>query len=191
MPRRPNPDLEAEILDAARKLWKKGGEKALTMRAVAKAAGTNTPSVYRRFRDRDQLLRGMLERIRLTVSGQMNSASSAEEACERYLDFALSNTHEYELLFRHGYELYHSPRARQAIGQPVSQPAREAMRRKLVERLGESPDNHEPLLTALWMVAHGTAMLLIAKSILPKDAVEARAVFTATVAALLRGAEGR
>ena len=50
MPRPPDPDLEERILKAARKLWKKGGENALTMRAVAKAAGTkNTPAVYRRF----------------------------------------------------------------------------------------------------------------------------------------------
>ncbi len=55
MPRRPDPDLEGKILDAAQKLWKKGGEKALTMRTVARAAGTNTPAVYRRFRDRDDI----------------------------------------------------------------------------------------------------------------------------------------
>src|SRR5580704_7186426 len=55
LPRRLAPELEGKILDAAQKLWKKGGEKALTMRAVAKAAGTNTPSVYRRFRDRNDI----------------------------------------------------------------------------------------------------------------------------------------
>jgi len=39
VPRPPNPDLEEQILKAARKLWKKGGGNALTMRAVAEAAG--------------------------------------------------------------------------------------------------------------------------------------------------------
>ena len=65
MPRRPDPDLEALILKAAQKLWRKGGEKALTMRAVAKAARTNTPSVYRRFRTREDILRALLHRVRL------------------------------------------------------------------------------------------------------------------------------
>ena len=57
MPRHPDPDLEQRILDAASRLWARGGEKALTMRAVAKAAGTTTPTVYERYRDRDDILR--------------------------------------------------------------------------------------------------------------------------------------
>ena len=52
MPRQIDPEVEGRIIQAARKLWHKGGEKALSMRAVAKAAGTNTPAVYRRFRNR-------------------------------------------------------------------------------------------------------------------------------------------
>jgi TetR/AcrR family transcriptional regulator len=81
VPRRPDPDLEGKILDAAQKLWKKGGEKALTMRAVAKAAGTNTPSVYRRFRDRDDILRALLHRIRLQIAASLETATSPEEGC--------------------------------------------------------------------------------------------------------------
>jgi len=37
---------------------------------------------------------------------------------------------------------------------------------------------------------HGAAMLLIEKAILPEDAAEARAVLTASVAALLRSGDG-
>jgi AcrR family transcriptional regulator len=189
VPRRPDPALEGKILDAAQKLWKKGGAKALTMRAVARAAGTNTPSVYRRFQDRDDILRGLLTRIRLEVAAVLQDADSPEEGCERYLEYALSHPHEYELFYQHDYELFHSPRS--ARRNPIGQPAREAMRRKLVERLGGSPANHERLLVALWMVSHGAAMLLIAKTILPKDAANARVAFTETVAALVRGAEVR
>ncbi len=190
MPRRPDPELEGKILDAAQKLWKKGGEAALTMRAVAKAAGTNTPSVYRRFRDRDDILRGLLLRVRLELAATMAEASSPEEGCERYLDYALRHPHEYELFYQHDYELHYSPRSGRAGVKKVGQPARDAMRRKLAEKLGGSPGDHERLLLALWMVGHGAAMLLIAKTILPKDAAAARAVFTETVAALLGAARG-
>jgi AcrR family transcriptional regulator len=190
VPRRPDPDLEGEILDAAQKLWKKGGTKALTMRAVAQVARTNTPSVYRRFRDRDDILRGLLLRIRLELAASLEGASSPEEGCERYLDYALKHPHEYELFYQHDYELHHSPRSKRGGVKPVGQPARDAMRRKLMERLGGSLTDHERLLTALWMVAHGAAMLLIAKTILPKDAAEARVIFTETVAVLLRSAQG-
>lgn len=187
MPRRPDPALENKILDAAQKLWKRGGEKRLTMRAVARAAGTNTPAVYRRFRDRDDLLRGLLRRIRLEIASQMADAASPEQACERYLDHALSHPHEYELFYQHNYELHHSPRSRRSGSRPpVQQPSREVMRQKLREKFGESPDHHERLLTALWMLVHGAAMLLIAKSILPSEGIAARRVFTASVAALLR-----
>ena len=56
MPRHADPALEQRILNAARKLWKRGGEHALTMRAVAKEARTTTPTVYERFRNRRQIL---------------------------------------------------------------------------------------------------------------------------------------
>ena len=188
MPRQPDPDLESKILDAAQKLWKKGGTKALTMRAVAKAAGTNTPSVYRRFRSREDILRRLLQRIRRAIAAQMEGASSPEEGCERYLDYALSHPHEYELLFQQEYELFHSARSIRAGVELTGRPTRQIMRQKLTEKFGRSPDNYARLLTALWMLVHGAAMLLIAKTILPKDAAAARAVFTASVATLLREA---
>ena len=61
MPRHIDPDLEGRILEAARKLWRKGGEKSLSMRTIAKLAGTNTPALYRRFRNRDDILRAMVQ----------------------------------------------------------------------------------------------------------------------------------
>jgi AcrR family transcriptional regulator len=189
VPRRPDPDLEGKILSAAQKLWKKSGARGLTMRAVAQAAGTNTPSVYRRFRDRDDILRGLVKRIRLEIAALLEGASSPEEGCERYVDYALSHPHEYELFYQHNYELYHSPRSSRAGVKPVGRPARDAMKRKLAETFGGAPDEYERLVTALWMMSHGAAMLLIAKTILPKDAAEARAVFSASVAALLQRAD--
>ncbi len=188
MPRRPDPKLEGKILDAAQKLWKKSGEKGLTMRAVAKAAGTNTPSVYRRFRDRDDILRGLLWRIRLEIAAALEQASSPEEGCERYLNYALRHPHEYELFYQHDYELYHSVRSTRAGAKLTDQPARNVMRRKIKEKLGGSDADHEHLLKALWMVSHGAAMLLIAKTILPQDAGDARVTFSRTVDALVRHA---
>jgi len=186
MPRRPDPDLEGKILDAAQKLWKKGGEKALTMRTVAQGAATNTPAVYRRFRNRQDILRALLQRIRLEMAATLEAGSSPEEACERYLDFAVSHPREYELFYQHEYELFHSARSSRDGVKPVVRPGRNAMRQKVAEKFGGAPGEHEGLVTALWMVSHGAAMLLIAKTIPPKDAEEARAVFKAAVAALLR-----
>ncbi|MFZ0138808.1 MAG: TetR/AcrR family transcriptional regulator [Candidatus Sulfotelmatobacter sp.] len=190
MPRRADPDLEDKILDAAQKLWKKGGEKALTMRTVARAAGTNTPAVYRRFRDRDDILRGLLQRIRWEIAAQLEGISSPEEGCERYLDYAVSHPREYALFFQKEYELFYSARSLRAGFKPTVLPVRDVMRQKVAERLGGASGDHERVVMALRMVVHGAAMLLIEKAILPEDAAEARAVLTASVAALLSAADG-
>jgi AcrR family transcriptional regulator len=182
VPRRPDPDLEERILKAARMLWKKGGEKALTLRAVAQAAGTNTPAVYRRFRDRDDILRALLVRIQMDITAIVEGVSSPEEACELGLDYALGHPHEYQLFFQKEYELFYSPRSSHTGSKP-GRPAMEALKRKLAEKLGGSADDQRKLALALFMIVHGAAMLLIAKTFLPK---ESRGVFTASVTALMR-----
>lgn len=56
--------LRAEILDAADRLLSEAGtEEALTLRAVAAAAGVSTPSVYLHFADRDALLEAVCLRV--------------------------------------------------------------------------------------------------------------------------------
>jgi AcrR family transcriptional regulator len=185
MPRRPDPELEGKILDAAQKLWKKGGERALTMRAVARAARTNTPAVYRRFRDRDDILRGLLDRLRLEIAAALEEASTPEEACECYLKYAITHPREYELFYQHNYELNYSARARGRRAEAIGRPARDVMTRMLKDKFGEASDNHARLLMASWMLGHGAAMLLIAKSILPEEQDAAREVFGTAVRVLL------
>jgi len=184
MPRHPDPGLEERILNAAAKLWKKGAEKTLTMRAVAKAAGTNTPAVYRRFKDRTDILHALLRRLQKDVADVVRASQSAEDACERFLEFAVSHPHEYELFYEHAYQLPH----------PVRGPMREhrptmaLMEVRLAERLGGTPEEHTRLALALWAVTHGTAMILISKSIPDEHAAELRSVFSSTVKSMVRNA---
>jgi AcrR family transcriptional regulator len=216
MPRNPDPDVEDRILEAAHRLWKHGGDKALTMRAVARAAGTNTPALYRRFKDRKDVQRALLLRIRQEVIAELEQAKDPAEACERYLDYALRHPYEYELFYRHDYELLQKRRARgKAAGglnssgtgkarlskdrsgkdrssqdwSNADRPGVEAMRRILARGLGGEPDDHTQLVQALWMVSHGAAMLFIAKTIEPESAAAARSVFRAAVRMLLQNAK--
>ena len=62
MPRHADPVVEERVIHAARKLWARGGYNALSMRALAKAARTNTPAIYRRFRNKKDLLRAIVRR---------------------------------------------------------------------------------------------------------------------------------
>jgi AcrR family transcriptional regulator len=188
MPRRPDPDVAARILSAARRLWKKGGERALTMRAVAKAAGTNTPAVYRRFPTRQEILRALLRQVQRDVAEAVQPCGTPEEACEKYLEFALDHAHEYELFYDQAYRL---PREILPNGAKALREERRTMalmEAKLAQRLGGSPSDHTRLSLALWVLSHGTAMILISESIPPEHVPELRSVFTASVAAMIQNA---
>src|SRR5438445_9914133 len=104
MPRQPDPELEKRVLDAAQKLWRGGGDKTLSMRALAKAARTNTPAIYRRFKDRKDILRALLLRVRTKQVEGIQSAHSLEEAIDLYINFALKNPWEYELYYLQEHE---------------------------------------------------------------------------------------
>ena len=91
MPRHPDPDLEQRILNAASRLWARGGEKALTMRAVAKASGTTTPTVYERYRDREDILRALRLQTRRNLFSALCQTNNLRQAVEQYLEFALAH----------------------------------------------------------------------------------------------------
>src|ERR1035438_6097071 len=158
MARPRDPQLEDRILKAARRLWKKEGQNGLTLRAVARVARTNTPAVYRRFPHRDDILRALLQQTKQEVFQQLTAASSVEDACERYLDFALSHPHEYELCYVHEYELFFSSPTKRGLtlNQLINQkrPAVEFIKGKLAAQMGGQPDDYTLSTLALWALIH-------------------------------------
>ena len=151
MPRQPDPDLEQHILQAASRLWARGGEKSLTMRAVAKAAHTTTPTVYERFRDREDILRALRLKARQELFIQLSLTRTLAQACQAYLEFALKHREAYGVLF-------------DRIAQPPSLhepwPSFNLFRQRLARRLGGTPRTHTRLMLSLWALMHGTAMLV-------------------------------
>jgi len=170
MPRNPDPLLEARILEAARKLYMKGGEKALSMRALAKLAHTNTPAVYRRFRNRKAITRVLMERYQQDLLRALQPCTSPQQACQRVLEFGLARPREYQLNFAEWYSKFQEPR-----------PNFEYLKRRFAEWLGGSPEDHSGLALGLWAQIHGTAMLLISKAVPAKDQAELLSVFSASV----------
>ncbi len=152
MPRQPDPELEEKILGAASRLWARGGEKSLTMRAVAKAAGTTTPTVYERYRDRDDILLALRMKTRRELFAAMSSTRSLRDAIATYIKFALENRYSYEVLF-------------DGVGRPPSLyepwPSFNLMRVRLAQQLKETPRQNNRLMLAIWCLMHGTAMLII------------------------------
>jgi AcrR family transcriptional regulator len=185
MPRHPDPELEERILRAAHTLWKRGGDKALTMRAVARAAHTNTPAVYRRFKNREDLIRGLLRRLALQIREHFTAGKTIEGMSEAYVEYALKLPHEYELFYTHSGAL--SPAKGAGRPRPIreSRPNFALVEELLAGRLGGRPDDHTQLALALWATLHGTAMLLLSKSIPEGHEPELRRACRAAVKALL------
>ena len=188
MPRHPDPDLEERVLTAADGLWRRGGEHALTMRAVARLAGTNTPAVYRRVKNREDLNRGLLLRIVSRIRQQFELGGTLEQMAEAYVEFALKMPNEYELFYTHAGLM--SPRKGRGAPRPIreSRPNFDFTERLLAKNFGGSPDDHTQTALALWALLHGTSSLLLTKSI-PEGHEEAlRKASRAGVRALLNAA---
>jgi AcrR family transcriptional regulator len=152
MPRPPDPDLEQRILAAASRLWARGGEKTLTMRAVAKAAGTTTPTVYERYRDRGDILKALRLQTRSELFAALCRTRTLRQAVQRHIEFALEHSYAYEVLF-------------DGVGKPPSLhepwPTFNLIRERVRQRLGGAPRQHTRLMLVLWSVMHGAAMLII------------------------------
>jgi AcrR family transcriptional regulator len=122
------------------------------MRGVANSAGTTTPTVYERYRDRDDILRAVRIQTRAELFATLSRTRSLVQACERYLEFAMEHPHAYEMLF-------------DGFAQPPSLyepwPSFNLLRLRLTDRLGGTPRQHTRLMLSLWSLMHGTAMLLI------------------------------
>src|SRR5258707_2715247 len=122
------------------------------MRAVAKAAGTTTPTVYERYRDRDDILRALRLETRRELFAAVSKTRTLREAFEAYLEFALKQSHAYEVLF-------------DGVAKPPSLherwPSFNLMRERLAERLGGNPRQHTRFMLAVWSLMHWTAMLII------------------------------
>jgi AcrR family transcriptional regulator len=152
LPRQPDPSLERRILDAASRLWARGGEKALTMRAVAKASGTTTPTVYERYRHRDDILLALRLRTRGELFAALTHTRTLRQTVLTYLEFALAHSHAYEVLF-------------DGVGKPPSLhepwPSFNLVRERVADRLKTGPHEQTRLMLSLWSIMHGTAMLII------------------------------
>jgi AcrR family transcriptional regulator len=122
------------------------------MRAVAKAAGTTTPTVYERYRDRDDILRALRLKTRRELYAALQRTHTLREALQRQLEFALENPHAYEVLF-------------DGVGRPPSLhepwPSFNLMRERLAQEIGGTRQQRNRVMLAIWSLMHGTAMLII------------------------------
>jgi AcrR family transcriptional regulator len=144
------------------------------MRILARAARTNTPAVYRRFRNRKEILRALLQRTQRDLLAVLEPCRSFSEACTCTVDFIVRHHHQYQLVSAGVFTRIDEPRL-----------TFELMKRRSAEWLGGSPQDHTALVLALWALVHGTGTLLSSKTVPSTYEAELRAVFADAVALLV------
>ena len=151
MPPKLDAHLEGRILKAAQQLWHTRGEHGLTLRAIAREAGTSTPTVYKRFRNKEAILFALSESFRDRLNETLFGAADIEEVFKRYVQYAEENPQEYQLLWRSWMSVLGSDRPRPGYLWFISQ---------LAQRFGGNPDDYAQAFYAFFLLAHGTASLL-------------------------------
>jgi AcrR family transcriptional regulator len=171
MPKKPDAHLEARILKAAFNLWLDGGEQALTMRTVARAAKTTTPTLYQRFRDKNALLAALRARAQQDLYDAVEPSRSIADAFRIAIDFTVTRGHEYELIGKDW-------AARLSRKEPT--PSFDLVKQRLAEQLGGSPADHTQLALGIVALYHGASMLLLGADL---DPAVASAIKEACIAA--------
>ncbi|MFD3744818.1 TetR/AcrR family transcriptional regulator [Nocardia sp. NPDC058633] len=158
--------LREEILEAAEQLLESTGtEDALTVRAVATAAGVSTPSVYLHFADREALL----EAVCIRVWGQLEELfhrcqvadpfhSMGRFGCA-YVKFALAHPVQYRVLLMR----------KSTSENPAATTCFRLMTNAISSCVATGLMHGDPgtLALQLWSAAHGCVSLLIAAPQLP------------------------
>jgi len=170
--------LREEIIAAAERLLiERGGEDAVSMRAIADAVGVTPPSIYLHFADKEELFLAVCdarfeELTRRSAEAAAGATDPVDEIRRRgraYIQFGLDNPEQYRALFM-------LPKPRPVIPEEL---AKSACLLELVEAVGRGIDaglvaGDNPVLAAvgLWAAVHGLVSLLITNRELPGLSIE-------------------
>jgi AcrR family transcriptional regulator len=163
----------------AYRLWSQQGEQALTMRAVARAAKTTTPTLYQRFRDKKDLKHFLEERARQKLYDALRTAETGWEVCRNALDFISEHGNEYRLLTTDWGSRY---------AQNAPMRSLDLLRQVLAKELGGKAGEYSELAFQLFALVHGTALLRPAGEEHRQISLELREACLQACATLIRAA---
>jgi AcrR family transcriptional regulator len=100
--------LRTELIEAAARLLESSGDAhAVTLTAVAREAGIATPSIYRQFSDREQIMEAVVadrfqrldDALCQAIAGAPDPATALRACCDAYCRFGLEHPGHYQVLF--------------------------------------------------------------------------------------------
>jgi AcrR family transcriptional regulator len=101
----PRDDVRSGIVEAAARVLREEGVRAVTTRGVAQAAGVQAPTIYRLFGDKDGLLDAVAEHVMTTyVAAKATTAGAGDPVADlragwrTHVDFGLANPDLFTLL---------------------------------------------------------------------------------------------
>src|SRR3954462_10900703 len=98
-------DTRGKIIEAAARILREHGARAVTTRAVSQAAGVQAPTIYRLFGDKDGLVDAVAEHVMATyVAAKAAAGTDPDPVADlragwrMHVDFALANPELYALI---------------------------------------------------------------------------------------------
>ena len=162
--------LRGELLEAASELLAAAGDsKNVSIRAVAEAVGVTSPSVYRHFPSKQDLVREVLalrfdefRETLVTAAGESSEpAQRLLRACQAYLKFGIADPGHYRLLFSTA-GMGPAGAGLQAGEPHPGEPSLAVLFELVAERVGDHR-RAVPLALELWASLHGIVDLRITK----------------------------
>ncbi|WP_432840953.1 TetR/AcrR family transcriptional regulator [Dactylosporangium sp. CA-092794] len=185
--------LREEILQAAAGLLERSSRDAVTLRAIARAAGIAAPSIYPHFADRDAILDAVVSRAFETLgehcavaaAGAENGAARVRAVAHAYAAFARERPGEYRLLFDRYPGNINPATPEYGSGRRAFQFLVDAIAEAAADGTGASAD---PMLDAqaLWAALHGIHLLVPAMPGFPWRPIDEVVDHTITALAALR-----
>ncbi|GIF07556.1 TetR/AcrR family transcriptional regulator [Actinoplanes siamensis] len=179
----PRGEVRAMLVEAASRLLREQGARAVTTRGVAQAAGVQPPTIYRHFRDKDGLLDALAEHVMVEYvhakpsPGTDDPLTELRAGWDQHIEFGLANPELYLLINTPGRK------------SPATAAGREVLHHR-VHRLAEAgllrvDEAHAAEI--IHAAGSGTIVALLSQPPATRDLSLATAMFDAVTAAILTG----
>jgi AcrR family transcriptional regulator len=160
--------MRERIFKAALDLFAKGGYPAVTMRAIAQAIEYSPGTIYRYFRDKNEILRElcfrgfeMLLAIQAELSDLADPLERLRQAGRRYISFARQHPDLYAIMFTIGGLMKKDPGAVEDRPPLTAYHNLESAVAACLDARGWPAAEVPRVALALWSQWHGLAMLLV------------------------------